>query len=301
MIQNIRKVKKIRFFGWRLAIFSFIYFGYALMASAQTVPADNYAKDSDYDGLSDQAEIEVYHSDPSKVDTDADGYLDAAEVLSGSDVLNPADPAVSLAGQLSESETGEAPSSLPWYITRAAGISAYILMFLIVVLGAGMTTGYLYKYLNPVRSWITHKYLSLAMFLVLLAHMTALLFDNFINLHLKDILIPFSSDFSPWFLSLGIFGFYILLAVIFTSIWFRLKYKRAWRSVHYFVYALFTLSFVHGLFLGTDSQTLAMRLVYISTSSVFVFIVIYRFIISRFKNRSYKQQNQYETPKNNSI
>ncbi|QQG52769.1 MAG: ferric reductase-like transmembrane domain-containing protein [Candidatus Falkowbacteria bacterium] len=301
MIQNIKKAAKRRFLGWGFLLCSLFFLGQALAVAAQTSSPDNYVKDSDYDGLSDQAEVEVYHSDPSKVDTDADGYLDAAEILSGSDVLNPSDPAAALAGQLSESEESKAPSSVPWYITRAAGISAYLLMFLIVVLGAGMTTGYLYKYLNPVRSWLTHKYLSLAMFLVLLAHMTALLFDNFINLRLKDILIPFASDFSPWFLSLGILGFYILLAVIFTSIWFRLKYKRAWRSVHYFVYVLFTFSFVHGLFLGTDSQTLAMRLIYISTSSIFVFIIIYRFIISRIKNRSYKQQNQYEAPKNNSI
>ncbi len=301
MIQNTKKVKKIRFWGWGLIIFSLAFWGYTLIATAQTNSVGDYTKDSDYDGLSDQVETNTYHSDPLKVDTDGDGYLDAAEVLSGSDVLNSSDPAASLVKQNSESEENEAPSSIPWYITRAAGISAYILMFLIVVLGAGMTTGYLYKYLNPVRSWITHKYLSLAMFLVLLAHMTALLFDNFINLHLKDILIPFYSDFSPWLLSLGILGFYILLAVIFTSIWFRLKYKRAWRSVHYFVYVLFTFSFVHGLFLGTDSQTLAMRLVYISTSSVFVFIVIYRFIISKLKNRNYKHQNQYEAPKNHSV
>jgi predicted ferric reductase len=174
-------------------------------------------------------------------------------------------------------------SSLPWYITRAAGLSAYVLMFLIVVLGVGMTTGYIYKFINPVKAWLTHKYLSLALGLLILTHMTALLFDNFVNLGLKDILIPFYSSFSPLFLSLGILGFYILLVVIFTSIWFRLKYKRTWRNVHYFVYGLFAFSLVHGFFMGTDSRALIMQAVYISTSLIFLLILIYRFIIRPLK------------------
>jgi DMSO/TMAO reductase YedYZ heme-binding membrane subunit len=283
MAQNIKKIKKLRVFGLCLIVFGLIYFGYTLIAAAQTASSTAYVKDSDYDGLSDQAEADIYRTDPLKVDTDGDGYLDAAEVLSGSNPLSAADPASSLAGQNSESEENEAPSSLPWYIARSAGIGALVLMFLIIVLGVGMTTGYIYRYLNPVKSWMTHKYLSLALGLVLITHITALLFDNFINLGLKDVLIPFHSNFNPPYLSLGILGFYILLVVIFTSIWFRLKYKKTWRSVHYFVYALFAFSVVHGFFMGTDSRTMIMQAVYISTSLIFLLILIYRFIIRPLK------------------
>jgi DMSO/TMAO reductase YedYZ heme-binding membrane subunit len=283
MAQDIKKIKKLSFLGLGLIIFSLVYFGYTLIAVAQTASSTTYLKDSDYDGLSDQVETTIYHTDPLKADTDGDGYLDAAEVLSGSNPLNASDPAASLAGQNSESEANEAPSSLPWYVARAAGIGALVLMFLIIVLGVGMTTGYIYRYLNPVKSWLIHKYLSLALGVVLITHITALLFDKFINLGLKDVLIPFYSNFSTLYLSLGILGFYILLIVIFTSIWFRLKYKRTWRSVHYFVYALFAFSVVHGFFMGTDSRTMIMQAVYISISLIFLLILIYRFIIRPLK------------------
>lgn len=39
--------------------------------------------DSDNDGLSDQAEVEIYHSDADNPDTDADGYLDGEEIANG--------------------------------------------------------------------------------------------------------------------------------------------------------------------------------------------------------------------------
>jgi DMSO/TMAO reductase YedYZ heme-binding membrane subunit len=283
MTKDIIKIKKFRLLGWGLTICTLVYFGYVLIVSAQTPSSSDYIKDSDYDGLSDQVEVNTYRTDPLKVDTDGDGYLDAAEVLSGSEALNPNDPADSLLAQNTQIDPNEAPSSLPWYIARSAGIGALVLMFLIIVLGVGMTTGYIYKYLNPVKSWLTHKYLSLALGLVIISHMIALLLDKFINLGLKDILIPFYSDFNPLYISFGIFGFYILLIVIFTSIWFRLKYKKTWRSVHYFVYALFAFSVVHGFFMGTDSQTMIMQAVYISTSLIFLLILIYRFIIRPLK------------------
>jgi hypothetical protein len=240
----------------------------------------NVEKDSDYDGLSDQVEITIYHTDPLKADTDGDGYLDSAEVLVKSDPLDNLDPASSLQNP----GVSKTSISVPWYVARAAGIVAYILIFLIVVLGTGMTTGYIYNYINPVKSWLIHKYLSLALGLTLLTHIVSLLFDKFINFNLLDVLIPFASSYKPIFLSLGILGFYLLLVIIFTSVWFRLKYKRAWRFVHYFTYALFIASLIHGLLIGTDSTAIWMQIIYVSTGLIFLGLVIYRFSINLLKN-----------------
>ncbi len=174
-------------------------------------------------------------------------------------------------------------SSLPWFITRTAGITAYLLMFLVVLLGTGMTTSYIYRFINPVQAWVVHKYLSLALGVALLTHILALLFDKFVDFNWLDILIPFASSYNPIFLSLGIFAFYILLVVIFSSLFFRLKYKKAWRGIHYAVYPLFMLSFLHGAFIGTDSNTVWMQTAYLSTGLIFSGLFIYRFIIYIFK------------------
>lgn len=271
-------MKKNTFYIGALIIifFSLIIFSFSpelTKAQAQ----NNYQQDSDYDGLTDSAEINIYFSDPLKADTDGDGYYDAAEVLLGSNPLDASDPGINSTQPLKSS------ISIPWYVARAAGIASYILMFLVVILGTGMTAGYIYNFVNPVKAWLMHKYLSLALGLTLLTHITSLLFDKFISFSILDVLIPFHSSFKPLFLSIGIFAFYVLLVIIFSSLWFRLKYKRAWRFIHYAVYSLFTFSLIHGLFIGTDSNTIAMRIIYISTGAIFLALLIYRFIIRYFK------------------
>lgn len=283
MIIKTKGNKKIFIFFASLLLIGLVYLSYSFIAESQT----NFQKDSDYDGLTDKAEINIYHTNPLKADSDSDGYLDSVEVLNGSNPLNPNDPASALLSQTKQTLqtplTSQNQSSLPWYIARAAGIVAYLLMFFVVILGVGMTTSYIYKYINPVQSWLIHKYLSLALGIALLTHITALLFDNFIGLRLNDLLVPFTSNYRPILLGLGIIGFYILLVIIFTSIFFLLKYKRTWRFVHYFVYLLFTLSLIHGLFIGTDSNTLVMKIIYYSTGLIFVSLLIYRFVIDFIK------------------
>lgn len=274
------KKKKFYIFGLMVIFFGVLYFSFKnIDTSVQTNV--NYQKDSDYDGLTDKSEKDLYHTDPLKADTDGDGFLDSSEILIKSDPLNSLDPGANT----NISAVVDNSISIPWFITRTAGIVAYILMFLIVMLGAGMTTSYIYRYINPVKAWLIHKYLSLAMGIVLLTHVVALIFDKFINFSLQDIFIPFHSNYKSLFLSLGILGFYILLIIIFSSLWFRLRYKKAWRFIHYFVYALFIFSLVHGLFIGTDSSTLTMRIIYYFTGFIFLDLLIYRFIIYLFKTK----------------
>lgn len=171
--------------------------------------------------------------------------------------------------------------SLPWYTARGAGIVAFILMFLVIMLGFGMTTGYIYKFISPVKAWLMHKYLSLALGLTLVAHITGLLLDKYINFSWQDVLIPFVSSFKPLYLNLGIFGFYTLLVIIFSSLYFRLKYKKTWRGIHYAVYPLFIFSFIHGIFIGTDSHTVVMTIIYWTTGLIFATIFSYRFILRK--------------------
>jgi hypothetical protein len=45
--------------------------------------------DSDSDGLSDADEYRIYKTDPSKADTDGDGYNDGSEIKNGYNPLGP--------------------------------------------------------------------------------------------------------------------------------------------------------------------------------------------------------------------
>ncbi len=50
---------------------------------------DAVLKDSDYDGISDYDEVNLYDTDPFAADSDADGFTDGAEIRSGFDPKNP--------------------------------------------------------------------------------------------------------------------------------------------------------------------------------------------------------------------
>lgn len=174
--------------------------------------------------------------------------------------------------------------NFPWYVSRASAITAYLLTFFIIFWGAGMTMGFIYLIANPVEAWVIHKYLGIAMGVTVLIHIFSLLFDRFINFKIWDILIPFYSGYKPLFLSLGIISFYLLLAVILTSLLIRLKSPKFWRTVHYAAYIFFIFALIHGLAIGTDSKTSAMRAVYWITGAMFLLLLAYRFIRYRLKN-----------------
>lgn len=175
---------------------------------------------------------------------------------------------------------------LPWYITRASAVTAYLLMFVIVVIGAGMTTGYIYNLMNPVEAWSIHKNLSLSLGVTILIHITSLMFDKYINFSLIDLLVPFASKIKPLYVSLGIFAFYLILIAILTSLLIRLRLPNLWRKLHYLVYPIFALSALHGLLTGSDSKTMAMQVIYITTASIFVLIIGYRSVFHYLRARA---------------
>ena len=87
-------------------------------------------KDTDGDGISDDAEVSVYHTDPLTYDTDGDGVGDGSEVLDGTDSL---DPKSSVLLALSGTYRGILEGNTPlWYFGLSGNIVAVFF-----VIGAG--------------------------------------------------------------------------------------------------------------------------------------------------------------------
>jgi hypothetical protein len=167
------------------------------------------------------------------------------------------------------------PSSWPWYITRAAGITSLILLTLLVLLGLGITTGIAYRIMSPIVAWTYHRLIGILLAFSVVTHLVALLFDKFVSFNLMQILIPFTATYRPLTVSFGILSFYILLTVLITSLWFMNKYK-SWRLLHYLSILIFILIIVHGYFTGTDSRGLVMKLIYVLASLVFLLMMYIR-------------------------
>ena len=162
--------------------------------------------------------------------------------------------------------------SWSWYIARASGVLAGILLVLLIISGVGLLTGYTYRLLEPLPAWAAHRALGISFGVLTLIHMFVLLFDKYIGFNLADILIPFHSNYGAvsiaghkvsLFLAMGIVAVYAMVAVIVSSLLWMQSKPKPWRIIHYLSYSVLVLGFVHGLFAGTDLKHGFLRLIWI--------------------------------------
>ena len=101
-------------------------------------------------------------------------------------------------------------------------------------------------------------------------HVLALLADQYTHFGLSAILVPLASKWHPVAVAWGVVAFYVLVAVELTSLARARISKKLWRYVHTGSFALFVMATVHGLTAGTDTKSLAARVVAIVVGSVFI-------------------------------
>jgi sulfoxide reductase heme-binding subunit YedZ len=147
-------------------------------------------------------------------------------------------------------------SSTPlWYITRATGVVA------LVLLTTGMALGLLIAVRFEGRQWprfITiglHRNLSLLALAFTVAHVLTTITDNFVPIDLQDALVPFISPYRPLWLGLGAIAFDLLIALTVTSLLRARLGHRSWRLVHWTAYLCWPVAAVHGLGTGSDTRT----------------------------------------------
>ena len=167
-------------------------------------------------------------------------------------------------------------NSLPWFVTRAAAITSYGLLFLMIVMGELMASGMLYDFISPMRAWLIHKYLAISFGVALMVHLISLLFDKFVSFGIWDVLIPFHSNYRSFSVAFGIVGFYVVLIVMVSSLIVRFQRSSWWRKLHFLVYPLFVLGLLHGLLTGTDSRNIFMFGLYVVTGIVFCVLLLQR-------------------------
>jgi len=163
-----------------------------------------------------------------------------------------------------------------WYLTRASGFVAYLLLFASVTLGLSLTGGVLERWLRRFRVYDFHRFLSLITLGVTVFHIFIVLPDGYIGFSIAELLVPFASSYRPLYMGLGAFGFYLVALIIGSFYLLRLLRYRAWRLIHYATFAAFTLAFIHGVGAGTDSEAGWARFLYAATGLVAFNLLVYR-------------------------
>ncbi len=164
-----------------------------------------------------------------------------------------------------------------WYLARAAGLSAYLMLFANVFLGMAVHLRPLDGLLARWRSFDLHQFTALLALGFMVLHALALLGDRYIGFAPAELLVPFASPYRPLWTALGVIAFYLVLAVFASSRLRRFVGHRAWRAIHYLSFAAFLLAMGHGLFAGTDSGEPWAAALYGATGAVIALLLALRF------------------------
>jgi len=167
-----------------------------------------------------------------------------------------------------------------WYMSRSAGIVGYLLLWASVALGLVISTKVLDGAVRRPAVFAWHEQISLAALGFGAFHALVLMGDHYINFSLADILIPFAASYQPVAVGLGTVGFYLTLLVTVSFYFRRYIGAKTWRKLHYFTFAVYVLVTLHGFAIGSDTKFLAMKIVYLGSLSVILFLVYYRLLIA---------------------
>ncbi|GAB1516864.1 ferric reductase-like transmembrane domain-containing protein [Actinophytocola sp. KF-1] len=143
-----------------------------------------------------------------------------------------------------------------WYVSRATGMLALLLLTGTVVLGA-LTGG---RAVSP--RWprfavaALHRNLSLLTLAFVAVHVATAVIDDYAGIAWLDAVLPFVSAYHPFWLGLGAAAFDLLLALLATSLLRTRIAPRSWRIVHWTAYLCWPVAVLHGFGIGEgDTQT----------------------------------------------
>jgi predicted ferric reductase len=163
-----------------------------------------------------------------------------------------------------------------WYLSRALGMVAYLMLFAGVVLGLLMTGSVTDRWIGRNRIYDLHRFLSLLTLIVIGVHALIVLPDTYFSFSLVELLVPLASPYRPELMAAGVLSLYLTGAIIATFYLRRLVSYRAWRFIHYATFLAFALALVHGVGAGTDTSASWAQYLYAATALVVFNLTVYR-------------------------
>jgi predicted ferric reductase len=172
-----------------------------------------------------------------------------------------------------------------WYLTRGSGVVSLLLLTVSVVLG--VTTAVRWATARWPRFIVEglHKNASLLSVVFLVIHIVTAIADGYVPIRWIDAVLPFGSQYRPFWLGLGALAFDLTLAVIVTSL-LRVRIgHRVWRAVHWMAYACWPVAVIHGLGTGSDSSQTWMLVVDAAAIAAVAAAVWWRLAVSGWTAR----------------
>jgi len=177
-----------------------------------------------------------------------------------------------------------------WYVTRASGIVAYLLLWFSMVLGLGVTSKFFDQLLDRVFTYDFHQFISLLSIAFVILHIVVLMLDRYLPYSIWQVLIPFLSPYRPFWVGVGVIGFYLTLLVTITFYLRKRIGMHAFRVIHILSLVGYLGATLHGIYAGTDSSLPSMQFLYKGTGLVVIFLTLFWLVLLALRKMEARQQ-----------
>ncbi len=166
-----------------------------------------------------------------------------------------------------------------WYLTRAAGLAGYFLLWLSTAWGMVVSSKILDSIMDRAFTYDFHEYLSLLGLGFIFVHVVVLIADQYLPYSIWQVIIPFLSPYRPVWVGIGVIAFYLSLLVTITYYLRTRIGMAAFRKIHYLSLVGYLGATLHGLYAGTDSVLPIANILYKGTFLITLFLVVYWVVI----------------------
>jgi hypothetical protein len=160
----------------------------------------------------------------------------------------------------------------PWILGRSAGITSYLLLVALVLMGLVLS--------HPARARIrAHVSLSVFTLVFTVLHIVVLATDRYAGVGWWGAFVPLGSTYRPMPVTLGVIGLYAGFAAGLTAALAGRLARRVWWPVHKVAIVSLVLVWLHGVLAGIDTP--ALLSLYVGTGGVVVAVAVSRYTSDR--------------------
>jgi methionine sulfoxide reductase heme-binding subunit len=167
-------------------------------------------------------------------------------------------------------------SSALWYLSRATGLVSFVLLSLVVVLGAVLSAKGKVPGLPRFAGVGLHRNVALMSLVLLAIHIVTAVVDPYVTIGWLSVVLPFTSSYEPLWVGLGSLAIDLTVALVVTSL---LRFKigiRTWKKIHWLAYAAWPIAAAHGIGAASDLQSGALFAVVLATIAAVATSVAWR-------------------------
>jgi methionine sulfoxide reductase heme-binding subunit len=184
---------------------------------------------------------------------------------------------------------------LMWWLSRATGMVAAVLLVASLVWGVLITTRALKPIDRPVWLLAMHRWFSALACIGVVLHMLTLVGDNYVHFGWKELFIPGGSPWKTTAVTLGVIAFWLLVLVQGTSLMMKRLPRPLWKFIHYFAYAAVWLTSLHGALAGTDASNPLYRVLALLLTLVAVLAAVIRVVVGTTRAQAARRAAQRAT------